>query len=268
MKKGSQAQPSNTLTQLLPQIFRGTKDDFWQWWHAQLVNNSSCAVVFTPNPEQVVQAYHQPAFAVVLQAADLLLPDGIGLIWASKLLETSSIPVRISGREVVKQWLHQEKNPSSVRTLLLGGRSGVAQQLALEIDSDTTWLQGLAGYKNVRQPTEQEEELVQATIADFKPQVLFVAFGAPWQEMWISQHWQWLSQQGVQIVMAVGGAIDVLSAVQSVKAPPQWIEKLNLEWLFRLWQEPWRWRRQLRLLVFVFLVGKTWLQQKINWQAE
>jgi N-acetylglucosaminyldiphosphoundecaprenol N-acetyl-beta-D-mannosaminyltransferase len=83
-------------------------------------------------------------------------------------------------------------------------------------------------------------------VAATKPNLIFAAFGSPFQEKWFYQNRARL--QGICCV-GVGGAFDFLSG--NIQRAPIWIRKIGLEWLYRLIREPWRWRRQLRLLVFL-----------------
>jgi len=87
----------------------------------------------------------------------------------------------------------------------------------------------------------------------YKPHLVFVAFGSPYQELWIARH---SNQFGKSVVMGVGGAFDYLSG--HVYRAPEFIRKIGLEWFFRLLSQPWRWKRQLSLLKFIKLV----LQEK------
>ncbi len=98
-------------------------------------------------------------------------------------------------------------------------------------------------------PRADEEEAIVARIAAARPHVLFVAYGAPAQDLWIAR-----TQPRLQIplAMGVGGSLDFIAGVRQ-RAPAS-VQRLHLEWLFRLLQEPWRWRRQLALPRFVWAV--------------
>lgn len=256
-KKRQQPVLKSILNQLYTSSRNKLQEDWYQWLHSP-----NLVSIFTPNPEQVVQAQQDPAFATVILSADVLLPDGIGLVMGAKLLKrfnkwSGKVPARITGRQVVSWWLQQgykQVSKDKQRTFLLGAYPGVALALAREIDPGRTWCQGSAGFQDIRHPKQSEKEKIKQQIQDWSPAVVLVAFGAPWQETWISQNREWLQKQGVKVVMAVGGSLDVLSPASSTKAPPTWIQKLNLEWLYRLFQEPWRWKRQLRLVNFIKLL--------------
>jgi N-acetylglucosaminyldiphosphoundecaprenol N-acetyl-beta-D-mannosaminyltransferase len=98
-------------------------------------------------------------------------------------------------------------------------------------------------------PADEEAQGIIARIRQARPDVLFVAYGAPAQDLWIARHREAL---GVPVMMGVGGAFDHIAGVR--RRAPLWVQRLNLEWLFRLITQPWRWRRQLALPQFAWLV--------------
>ncbi len=103
-----------------------------------------------------------------------------------------------------------------------------------------------------------ENEVERAEVLDLitrkRPSLLLVAYGAPWQEKWVAANREELAKAGVRVAMVVGGAVDYWAG--KVKRAPSVMRRLGLEWAWRLAVEPWRWRRQLRLLKFVGLVGR------------
>jgi N-acetylglucosaminyldiphosphoundecaprenol N-acetyl-beta-D-mannosaminyltransferase len=205
--------------------------------------------IFTPNPEQIVLASENKEFEKVLKQADILIPDGAGLVLASKILfrfnkNNQAIRQRITGVDLVQDLLGLAKK-NNWRVLVLGGKN---YQNSIE-NSDVNFLEA---YRDVKNPTDFEEAIVVKKIQEFKPEIVLVAFGAPSQENWIINHQQILEKNKIKVVMSVGGSFDFL--LGKVKRAPNWLGKLGFEWLFRLIQEPWRWRRQLRLVKFVSLV--------------
>jgi N-acetylglucosaminyldiphosphoundecaprenol N-acetyl-beta-D-mannosaminyltransferase len=214
-------------------------------------------LVFTPNPEQCVLAVESAEFRECLLSGDVLLPDGIGLVWAARLLGKKL--ERQTGADTLERWLKKAKE-EKIPTLLLGGRDGVAEHLARWYDPEGQWCWGLAGHVNVaaasdpqyRSTVEKEEEEIFSLIKTRRPIAIFVAFGAPWQELWLCRHREQLEKLGVKQAMVCGGAFDYLAG--RVKRAPTWVRSIGLEWLYRLVREPWRWRRQLKLLKFVRLM--------------
>lgn len=201
--------------------------------------------VATPNPEQVLLAEKNQEFASVLKQADVCIPDGVGILWASRWLQrrgkASAVAERITGVDTLAFLLNEVNVPAGKIALIGGFTQPPAEMMS--------WI---AGYQDAKHPTDAEK----AAVADFlkkqKPIVVCVALGAPTQEHWIVEHLPLLQRLEVKLVLPVGGAADVLFG--KLQRAPGWMRKLHLEWLYRLWQEPWRWRRQLELLKFWPLV--------------
>jgi len=207
-------------------------------------------VVVTPNPEQVVFSRGNKRFLSIIQHVDIVLPDGVGVVWASKILavfgKSKSISKRIAGVDVVIKLLEIAAH-QKLKVLVIGGWD--YQNIDDHFSKNN--IKWLRGYQNVRQPQSDEEKRVREIIEEYRPDVVFVAFGAPHQEFWIDEHLKLLNSAGVGVVMAVGGSFDYL--LGKVRRAPKWLQLLGLEWLFRLVVEPWRWRRQFRLLQFISL---------------
>lgn len=237
-------------------------------------------LIGTPNPEQLVLTRKNEVFAQHLHQLDWLLPDGIGLVVASKIFSwrwgSNSIKARISGRVVAAGLMEFSAANDQVRVLVLGGRNlgggePSADLIRLRRSAQTDQLfqlqpislgngvkiaksywYWLEGYADIANPTREEEQAVLRVIAELKPVIVCVALGAPNQEAWLVAHRQILQEAGVAIGLAVGGAFNVLTGTLAI--PPLWLERLGLEWLFRLFQQPWRWRRQLALVSYMLMV--------------
>jgi len=225
--------------------------------------------LFTPNPEQIVLAQNNKSFAKVLCQADYLVPDGIGLVVASRLFSLvgrgDKIKERIPGVDLVKKILSQAKDKKAT-VMVIGGVSynnlnylqwqirecpvDVGPKSASKVSGQTLWW--TSGYVNALAPTTVEHTAVKNCIQKVLPDVVFIALGAPAQEQWISDNRAFLEKNGVQLAMVVGGAFDML--LGKVQRAPAFMRTIGLEWLYRLIQEPWRWRRQLSLITFIKLV--------------
>lgn len=194
--------------------------------------------IVTPNPELLVIANNNPEYKNILNKAKLALPDGIGVMWGAWLMG-KPLQQRITGADFVKSLCnHVSKQPITVG--FLGAGPNVAEKTS-------ECLQKLyPGLKVGLAAGEWSEEL-----KNKKVDILFVAFGSPKQEIWISGH---LSDLPAKVVIGVGGAFDFISG--KVPRAPEVLRKLGLEWLFRLVIQPWRIIRQLSLIKFVFLVFK------------
>ncbi len=223
-------------------------------------------ILLTPNSEQVIIAQKDPQFQHYLQQADILIPDGIGLVFASKILsifgKAEPLAENIPGVDVVAALLKMVQDHQSAavnRVVVVGGRDYAAKSQSGD-DLATFTYQGqtiywLPAYQDISQPTPQEEAQLQADLKQLQPDLVFVAFGAPYQEQWLIEHHALLSKLKVELAMVVGGSFDFL--LEKVPRAPRWVRGLGLEWLFRLINEPWRWRRQLKLLQFMKLVVKS-----------
>ncbi len=232
-------------------LFSGTLNSLLITLVDQVKQGKKPLVVFTPNPEQFIQARHNPEFMKTLEQADVRVPDGVGLIWADRILAKSSdgqaagssnITERISGIDLVTSLLDQAAG-DTWPVVVLGGRGYES------LPKGVTWI---PGYQTISTPTALEEKEVAKQLSSIRPKIVFVALGAPWQEQWILDHLDLLNSSGVKLAMVVGGAFDVITG--KLPRAPQVIQRFGLEWAYRLWREPWRWRRQLRLVEFVWLV--------------
>ena len=185
-----------------------------------LASGRSKHYITTPNPEMIVAAQKDPDFKRILNAADLAIPDGAGLRLADPKLR------RLSGADLMMALIKK-----GYKTLLCGSKPGVAQKAAKKL-----------GVMGISQPNLSK-------INKIKPDLLFVALGHGKQEKWIAKN---LPKLKVKVAMGVGGSLDYI-AKPWLRAPLL-IQTLGLEWLWRLILQPWRLKRQLSLLEFVYLV--------------
>ena len=201
--------------------------------------------VVTVNPEFVMRAQRDRAFHVVLDRADLALPDGQGLLWASRLLGHRLVE-RVAGSDIVPQVAAMSAE-RGYRLYLLGARPGVAEMAARKLAARFPGVCIVGTYAGSPDPSEEDELVARITAAS--PDILFVAYGAPRQDLWIARN---LERLRVPVCMGVGGTFDFIAGV--AQRAPLWMQNAGLEWLFRLIQEPWRWRRMLALPRFVIAV--------------
>ena len=201
--------------------------------------------IATVNPEFVVAAQRSAPFRVVLERADLSLPDGIGLLWAARVLR-QPLRERVAGSDLVPE-VARLSAWRGYRLYLLGAAPGVAERAAEALRRDYPGVQIVGTYAGTPEPCDEDD--IAGRIAAVDPDVLFVAYGAPRQDLWIHRN---LSRLAVPVCMGVGGTLDFVAGV-AVRAP-LWMRRAGLEWLHRLWRQPWRWRRMLALPRFVALV--------------
>lgn len=210
-----------------------------------LVKNEKKYYVVTPNPEILVLADGDVNYKKVLNEAKLALPDGTGVIIASRLL---SKPLRgkIHGVDLMEN-LCKEVSKRPITVGFLGAGPNVAELTA------ECLREKYPGLKINFTKTEWNFEKKYP-----ETDILFVAFGSPKQEIWIAEN---LSKLPVKVAIGVGGAFDFVSG--KVRRAPVFVRKLGFEWLFRLIIEPWRIKRQLRLIKFIFLVCKEKISEMI-----
>jgi N-acetylglucosaminyldiphosphoundecaprenol N-acetyl-beta-D-mannosaminyltransferase len=204
--------------------------------------------IATTNPEFVMAAQQDADFRGVLWQADLCIPDGIGLIWASRWLKRP-LPERVPGSELV-YLLAEQAAQNGWRLFLLGAAPGVADQAAAIFQERYPGLIIVGTYAG--SPALEENDEILARINRSQADMLFVAYGAPRQDKWIARNRQKLPT--VRVAIGVGGSLDFVTG-KSIRAP-RWLQKLGLEWLHRLYHEPWRWRRMLALPRFVWRVAR------------
>lgn len=199
----------------------------------------------TVNPEFIMLARRDANFAQTLAAADLALPDGVGLIWAARR-QGAPLRERVAGVDIVDQTAAAAAK-DGLRLFLLGAQTGVAEAAGAVLRQRYNGLHVVGAYAG--SPAVEEEEAILQRVAAAQPNILFVAYGAPQQDLWIARNRRRLF---VGLAMGVGGAFDFIAG-RARRAPP-WVRRLGLEWLHRLIHEPWRWRRMLALPRFALAV--------------
>lgn len=201
--------------------------------------------IITLNAEILYRANHQPALLEIINQADLVTPDGTGIVWAARKLG-QPVPERVTGIDLLQE-IARKAASTGWKLFLYGGKPGVAQQAAVNLQKQYPALEiaGTAhGYL-----TEKEMPSLLKKIRETRPHILLVALGAPKQEYWIKKH---LRETGVPVAIGVGGSFDVIAG--HVKRAPLWVQKAHLEWLYRLLKEPWRYKRMLSLPRFMGLI--------------
>ncbi len=202
--------------------------------------------IVTTNPEFVMMAQQDKDFHQLLWAADLCIPDGIGLLYAARWLKRP-LPQRVPGSELV----HHIAALAAQRgwsIYLLGAAPGVAEEAAVIFQQQNPNLIIAGTYAG--SPDPAENEAIVQRINHSQADILFVAYGAPKQDKWIARNKNNLPT--VRLAMGIGGSLDFITG-RSIRAP-RWAQRLGLEWLHRLIKEPWRWRRMLVLPHFVLKV--------------
>jgi N-acetylglucosaminyldiphosphoundecaprenol N-acetyl-beta-D-mannosaminyltransferase len=214
-------------------------------WIDRFIQERSPHQICTVNPEFIMTAQKDTEFRQILNQSALNIPDGVGVVWAARQLG-HPLRERVGGSDLVLQ-IAQRAASAGWKIYLLGGAEGVAEQTAAKLRSISPSI-NIVGVYAGSPSIDQEAEIadrVQASSAD----IVLVAYGAPQQEKWIARN---LNRTGAVIGMGVGGSFDFIIGKQ--KRAPKWLQRIGLEWLYRLIHEPWRWRRQLALPKFVWKV--------------
>ena len=201
--------------------------------------------VVTPNPEFILAAEKDESFRAVINAADLVIPDGIGVIYSAKILGTP-LSERVPGIEFSAKML-EKLNEMGGRLFLLGAKPGVAEKAGQNI---------CAQYPNIvlcgtQDGYFKDEEEVILKVAAARPDLIFVCLGAPKQEKWMAR---WGQHTGAKMAIGLGGCLDVYAG-NVERAPEAW-QKLGMEWAYRLIREPWRFKRMARLPLVLVKAAK------------
>ncbi len=203
--------------------------------------------VYTPNSEIIMEAYRNQDFNKILNDADLLTADGIGVVYAAKYLK-KPIKERAAGYDVAKLLL-QKISYTNHKLFLFGGKPGVGDLAKKNMQKDYPGL-NIVGVRNGYFTDDEEEEIINE-INSSGADLLFVCLGAPRQEKWIHKNREKLK---VRVAMGVGGSIDVFAG--TVQRAPDFFCKTGLEWFYRLMKEPWRAKRMMDLPRFAMTVIK------------
>ncbi|MDQ6919809.1 MAG: WecB/TagA/CpsF family glycosyltransferase [Candidatus Dormibacteraeota bacterium] len=202
-------------------------------------------LVATVNPEFVMLARRDPSFRRVLESAALCLADGWGVTWAARR-QGRPLPARVTGVDLIPA-LAERAVQRGWRLFLLGAAPGIAEEVAALLKDRHPGLAIAGHHAGVAGPEGDEESL--RLIAAAHPDIVLVAYGAPRQELWIDRN---LARLGAGVGIGVGGTFDYLSG--RVPRAPAWMRRAGLEWLFRLFRQPWRARRMAVLPRFALEV--------------
>lgn len=201
--------------------------------------------IITANPIMVMSALDDPAYMSMMQQAELIVPDGTGVVWAANYVG-EPVAERVPGYDLLNE-LMKTGESKGWKVYLLGASNEVIQAAADKLRMNYPGIK-LVGVRDGYFTDAQDAEVIQS-IVDAAPDLLFVGRAAANQEPWIGKY---KGQLGVPVMMGVGGSFDVLSG--KLKRAPVVFQKLRLEWFYRLLQEPWRYKRMLLLPKFAMKV--------------
>ncbi len=210
------------------------------------------SLIFTPNSEIIYMAKNNDDFKKILNSSDINTADGIGVVYAAKILNTP-IPERVAGYDLSRELL-KVMNENKLSLFLFGGKPGVADIAKENINSKYPDI-NICGTENGY--FENSDKIIEH-INQKNPDFLFVCLGAPKQEKWIYENKDKLN---CKVMMGIGGSLDVYANV--AKRAPKIFIKLNIEWLYRLFKNPSRIGRMMSLPKFAFAVIKYKHKKKV-----
>ncbi|MGQ9734889.1 MAG: WecB/TagA/CpsF family glycosyltransferase [Candidatus Bipolaricaulia bacterium] len=202
-------------------------------------------VVATPDTTAFWRAQREPLLKQVYQRAELVTPDGIGLVWASRLLGLGApLPERVTGIDLAEE-VCRRAAVRGYRLFFLGAHPGVAEEAKMRLEERFPRLRIVGTHHGYFDDDERVIELVNASEAE----ILLVGLGVPRQELWMMEN---RGRLKAKVLIGVGGSLDVLSG--RLPRAPLLLQRLGLEWLYRLLRQPWRARRALAIPAFLLRV--------------
>ncbi len=210
--------------------------------------------IFTADASGIMRAQDDPELLDIVQQADLVTPDGAGVLVATQL-RGARLPERVSGCDLVER-ISALAAQKGYRLYLLGASEAVVQAAAGVLAARYPGLT-IAGTHHGFFTPEQEPTIVR-DIATARPDVLFVALGIPKQEQFIRRHF---AELRTPVMIGVGGSFDVISG--TLNRAPRWMQRAGLEWLFRLAQQPSRFPRMGALPRFILAVWRARTQPPV-----
>jgi N-acetylglucosaminyldiphosphoundecaprenol N-acetyl-beta-D-mannosaminyltransferase len=213
-----------------------------------MIRRQQPSILLAVNPEKVIRAQQDRKLLDLLRSADLLIPDGIGIVIAARILGLGR-SARVPGSELMPKLC--ERAASKSYTVFLFGASAEVNRQAVSVLQDRFPAIRIVGSHH-GYVTDKEMPMVIADINECQPDLLFVALGSPHQELWIARY---LPELKVKVCQGVGGTFDVIAG--RVKRAPLLFRSMHLEWFYRLFSQPSRIFRQTALPIFVYQVLKS-----------
>jgi N-acetylglucosaminyldiphosphoundecaprenol N-acetyl-beta-D-mannosaminyltransferase len=210
----------------------------------EFLEGDSLNMIFTPNSEMLLDAVRDREFENILNEAQLVIPDGIGVVIASKFYGTP-LKERVTGVDLSEKILELGAKKNS-KVFLLGASQESVTAAAEKIQERFKGIH-VVGIRNGYYPEGEEEQIIDE-INKSGAEILFVGLGAPRQEKLI---YKYKDKLGVKIALGCGGGLDVLSG--TVKRAPEFYQKAGLEWFYRFIKQPSRFKRTLKLPKFILL---------------
>jgi N-acetylglucosaminyldiphosphoundecaprenol N-acetyl-beta-D-mannosaminyltransferase len=219
------------------EVDRVSLDDFIRYIDDSIPQHRSCHIVLV-NAAKIVKAKFDQELAHIIRTADFVGADGVPIIWASKLFGVP-LPGRVNGTDLMERLIELAAQ-RGYRLYLLGAKQEIITKAVDNLMLKYADLK-IAGFRNGYFRSEAEEMTAVQQIAASRADILLVGMGSPMKEKWVRRY---SSELSVPIIHGVGGSFDILGGL--TKRAPVWMQRVGLEWFFRLMQEPARmWKRYL-----------------------
>jgi N-acetylglucosaminyldiphosphoundecaprenol N-acetyl-beta-D-mannosaminyltransferase len=218
----------------------------------QLARSGAPAMVVTPNSDHIVALECDAALRAAYNEADVVVADGMPLVWASKLLR-EPLKERVTGADLMPR-LCRSAADHGLKVFILGGKSGVPEEAARRLQAAYPGLMVAGAYSPPFgfERDEAENEAIVRMVANSGADLVFVGLGSPKQELWMHRHLQRF-EKGV--FLGIGAAVDFCAG--QVKRAPPWMQTAGLEWIYRWSQDPSRLtKRYLRDFYVLVVLGK------------
>lgn len=204
----------------------------------ELIIKNKNAYVVTPNVDHIVKLQYDTEFMEIYKNADLVLADGVPIIWASRLLG-KSLKEKVSGSDLFPK-LCEYAADKGYKVFFLGAREGVAKQAEVNLLRKYPELNVVGTYspKFGFESDIEENTKILKMLKESSPDILFVGVGAPKQEKWIYKN---KNNYNIPVSLGIGASFDFIAG--STKRAPLWMQKIGLEWFYRFMKEP---RRMFR----------------------
>ncbi len=216
--------------------------------------------ILTTDANAILTSRNDPEYLKIIRGASMTTPDGFGVIWGARLL---NLPIyeRVTGVDMVTG-ICERAAKKGYKIFILGSNEGVAATAARNLEQKYSGMEVVGTHhgfwrrdgKEGGFNAEESDEIMADVIAEAAPDVLFVAMGIPMQEKFIAAQ---LQRMQVPVCIGVGGSFDVYSG-KFTRAPVT-VQRIGLEWLYRVWVEPTRWKRMGYVPRFMLVALKTWL---------
>ncbi len=211
----------------------------------EYLENNEKHAVFTPNPEMVMEACKNPEFMEILNKSSMNIPDGIGIVYASRLTK-NPIKQRVAGYDTMLSVFDKIKS-KDITVYFFGSAPGIADKAKKAIEEKYPGIK-IVGTANGYFDDKREKEIIEE-INSLKPDLLLVGIGFPKQEKWITDN---LSQLNIKVGVGVGGSFDGWCG--NVPRAPEFFVNHGLEWFYRLMKQPSRIGRMMQLPLFMIKV--------------